>query len=382
VDQIEFKTELLIFFSILAFCITSLLRLNPMPRLFVPSPLSHSSAGKWCMVAYCTVLLPVFYHDIARLAGDNSALIASARIATVQLMRAGENPYSNKLSSTSSTTMTFLIIALIVDRKRASSRSLLVFASLLTVAYSILTTGRQMFLQVLLGTAVAYLLPKGKLPFTSGVKKLSPVLATFVVIFILMQLFAKFQSSENDNVGQYLKEQTIGYLVGGIPALDASIRHKVDPGNDVFGLFQQWGTAVGIPYDKRDPSPPYAEVPFPTNVYTALQPYYSLCGYAGPILFFAILGLVYGYLYGASCRGPIGLFFYSVMVLPLFMTLFSDTYMSTLLLRDLQLCIFAFLYFGVLRRIPAVSLGLLTSKAQSKTSKLNPARFVYPGRSS
>ncbi len=71
---------------------------------------------------------------------------------------------------------------------------------------------------------------------------------------------------------------------------------------------------------------PYVEVPFPTNVYTVMQPFFQDLSFIGVIFGALFYGIVFSLIYGAARKGNMaGLLAYSLIAISMLTTFFAET---------------------------------------------------------
>jgi oligosaccharide repeat unit polymerase len=80
------------------------------------------------------------------------------------------------------------------------------------------------------------------------------------------------------------------------------------------------------------PTPPmeYTPYPFITNVYTLFWPMYYDLGYLGIIVFGLFYGFIHMILYSMAKNGGVAFYLYCISLYPLFMSIFHDTYLSSI----------------------------------------------------
>jgi oligosaccharide repeat unit polymerase len=301
------------------------------------------------LLVYCAAMLPVFYRDIAQLArGSDFGLLMAARITLVEDIKAGQIPYSSIFSSSAPSVANLTAIAFVADRR---PRIQIVGAIILAFVFGLLTTGRIFLMQLGVGIAFAYLVRQPKLSFSIGAKKLFPVVIVASILFVGLMFFTKVDSLESTAL-KFAGEHFTWYVIGSTPALDAVVSKTTN-------IVLQENPVQTAQYIS-----PYVYVPFPMNTFTFYAPYFVALGIVGTFTAVIFIGAVNGYLYALARKGrPTAVFLFAFFMYPLSMTFFVDQYSGSMLTRYLQVALFMAVYFGLLRRIPALDRPLTYRKS-------------------
>lgn len=220
---------------------------------------------------------------------------------------------------------------------------------LISFAYALLSTGRTPFLLVLI-TLMGIAAMRNRL----GPKKIFVSTIVFVGAFAVFALIlgkgGDLAASVSDNVSS-VEESFAQYAIGAIPAFDQVVKRDapLDYGKNTFldGLNLLRRATGG-----RAISPIQEEVsvPFPTNVYTAIQPPFKDFGIIGVVLAFGVIGALSTYFFLRALSGDsLNIFCYSLSLYPLFLMAFTDQYFAPML-SWVKYLIAAYLYFGFGKR--------------------------------
>jgi oligosaccharide repeat unit polymerase len=218
-----------------------------------------------------------------------------------------------------------------------------------SVAYAILATGRTPFLLLCVP-----LLGISSMRRRLNWRKFSGVGLAFVFVFAIFAVIlgkgGSLDSATSDNFAS-VQESLAQYAIGSIPAFDQVVRS--DP---TF----QYGTntfVAGTNVVRRFTGGPLispiqgeVNVPFPWNVYTAVQPPFIDFGIVGVIVAFSAIGAMSTYCYTRAIKGdPLYLFYYSVSLFPLVLMTFTDQYFAPIG-SWLKYVLLGYLYFRIGRK--------------------------------
>jgi oligosaccharide repeat unit polymerase len=198
----------------------------------------------------------------------------------------------------------------------------------ISVAYAVLSTGRTPILLIVV-SLMAIAAMRHRLKWKNafiGALSLSLAFALFAVI---LGKGGNVESSVSDNLDS-VRESMAQYAIGPIAAFDRLVR--ADPafeyGRNTFlegvNLVRRLtGFALVSPIQEE------VNVPFPVNVYTAVQPPFKDFGIVGVVLAFGLIGAVSTYFYLRAVEGQeLYIFCYSLILFPLFFMTFSDQYFA------------------------------------------------------
>lgn len=203
---------------------------------------------------------------------------------------------------------------------------------LLSVVYALLSTGRTYFFLLVTALAfIALLQRRARLAQIAGA-----ALLLFSAAFFGLGMLANKIGADTPNIDALSAVDALMlYLLGGIAAFDLtlvappSLQWGLNAMRTPLAVLQALGADVTVvPLVKE-----YVNVPLPTNVYTALQPYHADFGWLGIVGFYALCGLLHGRLYRAARRpdaDPRIIIYASMAMYPLLLQFFQDQYLSLL----------------------------------------------------
>lgn len=149
-------------------------------------------------------------------------------------------------------------------------------------------------------------------------------------ILVLICFFAAitFMRTGNKTDSDFYSTALKVYTVSAIPALDQQIHSfysRLD--NNTFRTVYLWLNKIGFNFDIPPVVADFVFVPYPTNVFTYLYPYYIDFGFFGAILICFFLGACHGYFHIMAVNGSVRhIIFASLLSFPLLMQFFSDQY--------------------------------------------------------
>ncbi|WP_397534566.1 O-antigen polymerase [Roseateles sp.] len=203
---------------------------------------------------------------------------------------------------------------------------------LLSVVYALMSTGRTYFF--LLVTALAFI---ALLQHRARLAQIaSAALLLFSLAFFGLGMLANKIGADTPNIDALSAVDALMlYLLGGIAAFDLTLgappalEWGLNAMRTPLAVLQALGADVTVvPLVKE-----YVNVPLPTNVYSALQPYHADFGWLGIVGFYALCGLLHGRLYRAAQRpeaDPRVIIYASMAMYPLLLQFFQDQYLSLL----------------------------------------------------
>jgi oligosaccharide repeat unit polymerase len=231
---------------------------------------------------------------------------------------------------------------------------LLTFLSIcIALLYALMFTGRN-FIMSLSFIIIGILLVA---------RKIKPIKTAFVfvifgfAIFIIYALVLNKGLNANEDIAtniEMFNYQTRLYLLGSIPALDLLVNNlsDFDLGKNTFRTFILRLNDVGMDYEIPPLVKEFVFIPYPTNIYTMYQPYYTDFGLLGPIIFQFIFGLWHGFLYRQSTKrnpSPLYIFLFCLFLDPLFFQYNTDAYF-TLMSKWIIYFIILMIGFGFMKK--------------------------------
>lgn len=215
-----------------------------------------------------------------------------------------------------------------------TNRLLLIISFLATTVYAVFTTGRLLFLLILvvyLGMRLMH-----HRPFSS--KKIFGFIILFMITFILLGIVYNKGGNTEETAAENIKPAAQGtaiYMVASLNALDYELHNQfhIDyNGHNSLRFFMKLGETLNIlPNAKvNDLIPPFVLVPYPTNVYTFYSPYIKDFGKFYAWFIISLLGFTQTYLYNKAFekRNFRVSIWNSLMLFPLLVSFFADQYFS------------------------------------------------------
>jgi oligosaccharide repeat unit polymerase len=203
------------------------------------------------------------------------------------------------------------------------SRRILIVVVVAGLLAGLLTYGRNILLLYVLSTGV--LLYSQKIV---SVKMLVLMFLSFVCIFFLLAFYME-KGDVDGGVLENIAWNFKVYLLAGFAAFNSYIKSN-EP--DIAGLLlvpnvlKDLLSYFGAELELTPAVFPFVETPLPTNVYTALFPWYHDAGIFGLSLGFLFIGCFTTYLYLKRRRSRVNLFLYSLCLYPLVMMIFEEQY--------------------------------------------------------
>ena len=164
------------------------------------------------------------------------------------------------------------------------------------------------------------------------------ILLFIVIIFPLYSLILdkgiKVEDLYMGNMNKII-EQYLVYLVSPLPAFSQSIAYLTDfefPSNTLIKLGPIFEN-IGFDIKRVNIVKEFVFTPYPTNIYTGLEPYFKDLGFFGVIFFQYLFGLIHGYFYSqlSKCNlSIINIVWFILLFYPLIMQYSGDYYLSTL----------------------------------------------------
>lgn len=220
------------------------------------------------------------------------------------------------------------------------------FSILVSFGYAMLITGRTPILLLVVGLLGIAAMHK-RINWRKTAFGALCFLLAFAAYAVILNKGGDLASSASENAVS-VGESLISYCIGPPAAFDQLL--KRDPGL-AYGR-NSFSSVLNIYYrfsGHREVSPIQEEVsvPFPINVYTALQPLYLDFGVAGVIGGFYILGFAAGHCYSrAVCGDHFYTFCYALLLFPVVYSVFSDQWFAPLV-SWIKYIVAAYFYFKI-----------------------------------
>jgi oligosaccharide repeat unit polymerase len=221
-----------------------------------------------------------------------------------------------------------------VKEKNLKNKILFITSFLATIVYAVFSTGRLLFLLVLVVYVGINFLYNKNFSF----KKLSKLIIIFMTIFICLGIvYSKGGSLENtakENITPAVQSTAI-YIVAPLNALDWEMHHQFTVnynGNNSFRFFVKIGEQLNLISNAKvnELLTPFIFVPYLTNVYTFYRPYIKDFGRVYSWFMIALFGLIHTFLYNKAIatKNLRYSLYYSIMLFPLMISFFADQYLA------------------------------------------------------
>ena len=220
-----------------------------------------------------------------------------------------------------------------LKERNKTNKSIFISCLLITITYSIFTTGRTFFFMIL----ALYLGMNFLHNRFFSVKKVAGYIVFFIIIFSILGIFIGKGGDSSDSIKDniYPASQNTGiYLVSSVNALDWELHHNPQinyNGNNTLRFFEKLGEGLNLidHVNLSDIVQGFVFVPYPTNVYTFYSPYIKDFGRLYAWFMIGLFGCIHTLLYDKaiakkSLRYSI---YYSFMLFPLLLSFFQDQYM-------------------------------------------------------
>jgi len=305
----------------------------------------HPRLKKYLFIA-SVVLLPVMFakaNQLANQSGNPSWFIGLRN----ELLATDTRSFGLLANAFILSLFTTLVYAIELGEDR--KERLQYYASILiSFLYAALSTGRSPFLQIIIPLIAIAAIQK-RLRSKTLLATALFVVAVFGVFVLVLAKAGDPEAPLSENLPA-VQESFVEYTIGALPAFDQLVR--ADPRAE-YGKNMLVATVnfvrrnAGHETEKPDL---VTEVPFPTNVYTAIRPPFLDFGIVGVVLAFGAIGAASSYSYMRAVQGEgLYIFFYSLSLYPLLMMTFDDQYFSPMLYW-LKYLLAAYLYFRIRRK--------------------------------
>jgi oligosaccharide repeat unit polymerase len=279
---------------------------------------------KYALIAFLACGIPLQIHSLLQRAalGVGSTVLARARTSAMLAPEAAPNPLLAYF-----TLWALYAAPLYLLEKRDKG-----FWMMTSVAFiaSLLSTGRVPFLMLVGSLITVQLMTTNRQKFWDALKFARiPILLFFCLYFGLI-FVSKDTSAFEGSVAAILLLFLVAYIVGPTAAFDYFLQHPREYAgapHHTFKFFLGIGSALHLVTYQPAPPEDFVMVPFPTNVFTVYRYYIGDFGLYGALLVITLIGLLQTLLYRKARTGSeLGIYFFSITLFALFMSIFSDEY--------------------------------------------------------
>jgi oligosaccharide repeat unit polymerase len=319
---------------------------------------NRNALAKKIIFFFCLAVLPFFALEIRSLSIGRGleGFMNSARGAIVEAVQNGATrPYSS-IYTIATTMSVFVAFIFLIEMREWRKERLWVWGSILTaLAFSLLTMGRVVLLELVAGSTGIYLLKRKAFSAKQAWKFVRWPFVAFLVLFVVIALFTKDISNQSESSAGVYAQFTFGYAVMPLAGLDYVLHHaseyQHEPNHTFREILPVVAPFLGIKYTPAPALDEFIEVPLPVNVYTVFKFYYLDFGLSGMLVAMFLIGAGQTWLLRKALTGEhLYVFLFAVSLYPLAMVAFDDQY-SEIFGYSKQI-IFAVVYFVVLRTIP------------------------------
>ena len=229
-DRIGTDTLAIFFSALLAFSGGCALLRGYAPPL-VRKPAQPSAISRKMLFFVCLAILPAFYLQVGRLsgAGGLDGFLASARIAMVEALTYGEAVYSNPIYNIVPVLAVFVAFIFMIETKNGREDRLWLFASILVaLAFCILTTGRTLILELMLGLGGIYILKSGRTSMSKAWRIVRWPLMAFVILFSLLAPLTKRVAQQAGGASEAIVNYAFGYAVIPLGGFNYVLHHQAE----------------------------------------------------------------------------------------------------------------------------------------------------------
>lgn len=317
-----------------------------------------SPTAKRVILFCCLALLPVFFLEIERLSavGGLDSLMISARAAIVDALAYGERAYSSPIYTAAPMLAIFTAFVFLIEAGGSRRERVWVWASILiALAFSIMTTGRTLILQLAAGLVGIRLLKSGQVSMGQAWKLVRyPLIGFLALMSILVPLdkdLSGFSASGTGILMNFVVEYAVEPLAGFNYVLHHSSEFKYDSNYTFRQILPSLARISGFTYTPPLLHNDVVMVPLPTNALTMLKTYYVDFSLGGMLVVMFLIGFGQTWLFRNALAGKdFYIFLSGVFLYPLLMVAFDDQY--SLLSYYAAALVFGAAYFFVLRGIP------------------------------
>lgn len=217
------------------------------------------------------------------------------------------------------------------------NRILVWLSFLATLGYIVLFTGRTFFLLIFLLFIFCNLVLNQKFRAKMLLLILPLILLAFIAYGLMLNKGGSFEDSFSDNL-KSSSELTAVYMVASLSAFEYEVENELAlESNGVYSLrfFYLIAEKLGFtitPKFKENLVQDFVFIPYETNVYTYYSPYVRDFGYVYALICLFVFGLIHTYVFlqARTQKKPAMVIYFSLLMYPLCMSIFSDNYLTLL----------------------------------------------------
>lgn len=287
------------------------------------TPNITESSGKVRATKFCFLTLAVFFivysvlPTIEMVATAGS--VAGARAAVVEGIT---NYDSLAVISYYVSTLVVIFSIYIVSRSSLFTKKFIAAVLLIGLFAAVLSSGRTLLL-LLFSSAPVSLYLQGRI----RLKTIGLTILAFVAAFLLLAVI-QGKGGEDRSVLEQVNWNLEVYFLNGLAAFNSFVSNNFPHFDGSLLLPNMFRRLFDIGGEPATLVLPFVETPLIGNVYTAMYPFYHDGGLLGLVAGFFGIGFFSQYLYRKRRKSSNHIFYYSVSVYALVMTVFQEQYLQ------------------------------------------------------
>jgi oligosaccharide repeat unit polymerase len=199
------------------------------------------------------------------------------------------------------------------------------------LAGGVLSTGRTPVMMLIVALTCVQLMISDRHRFWHALQFARVPIFIFLCLYFGLVFLDKDTSSYEGGIAGIILFFLVAYIVGPMAAFDYVLRHPQDyagTSNHTFKFFLSVASTLHLV--QWVPPPLYdvfVYVPYPTNVYTIYKFFYLDFGFYGMLAAITLIGFLQTLLYRKARTGSVlGLYFFSLTLYALIVSVFDDSY--------------------------------------------------------
>jgi oligosaccharide repeat unit polymerase len=281
------------------------------------------------MIVFLACGLPLMVRSLLQLASTVSgtgSILQRARIAAVQ----GNAPPATVFSSIASYFILWAIYAAVLFLIERNDKYFWMM-TFVALAGGVLSTGRTPVMMLIVALTCVQLMISDRHRFWHALQFARVPIFIFLCLYFGLVFLDKDTSSYEGGIAGIILFFLVAYIVGPMAAFDYVLRHPQDyagTSNHTFKFFLSVASTLHLV--QWVPPPLYdvfVYVPYPTNVYTIYKFFYLDFGFYGMLAAITLIGFLQTLLYRKARTGSVlGLYFFSLTLYALIVSVFDDSY--------------------------------------------------------